>query len=548
MEQPEMAEQPTSAYAYPLLIRQLLTASYARYSSAEVVYRDSRFTYAQLFERVCRLAGGLRGLGVEVGDTVAIMDWDSHRYLECYFAIPMMGAVLMTANVRLSAEQIAYTLNASGAKVLIVNAEFESLFESVRDRLTNIREVVHVEDNEVLGEHAPKGAIGYEALLARAPASFDFPELDENARATTFFTTGTTGNPKGVYFTHRQIVLHTLSTAAAFCSAARQGRMDRDDVYMPMTPMFHVHAWGIPYIATFLGMKQVYPGKYSPENLLNLIGRERVTFTHCVATILNMLLNHESARAVDFSAMKIIVGGGPLPRGLVETALTRGIDVYGAYGMSETGPFLTLSQIETTDLDGSSREVELRTRTGRPMPLVDLRVVNDRLSDMPPDGDTIGEVVIRAPWLTQGYLNDSQSSAALWQGGYLHTNDLGVMHPDGYVQLKDRSKDIIKTGGEWVSSLALEDLISCHEAVHEVAVIAVAHAVWGERPVALVVLKPGAQADEAALKEHLGQYVQEGQLARMAIPDRILAVPSLDRTSVGKFDKKLLREKYRLAL
>ncbi|HEV2649882.1 MAG TPA: fatty acid--CoA ligase [Rhizomicrobium sp.] len=548
MVQPEMAEQTTSAYAYPLLIRQLLTTSHARFSSAEVVYRDSRFTYGQLYERVCRLAGGLRELGVKLGDTVAVMDWDSHRYLECYFAIPMMGAVMMTANVRLSADQIAYTLNASGARVLIVNEDFMPLYESVRDRLTNIKKVVRVADHEASGEPLPAGAIEYEALLAGAPASFDFPELDENTRATTFFTTGTTGNPKGVYFTHRQIVLHTLSTAVAFSSAAKQGRMHCDDVYMPMTPMFHVHAWGVPYIATFLGMKQVYPGKYSPENLINLIEREGVTFTHCVATILNMLLDHERARSADFSAMKIIVGGGPLPGGLAERALARGIDVYGAYGMSETGPFVTLSQIRTPDLDGSAHEVILRTRTGRPMPLVDLRVVNDALSDVPSDGEALGEVVIRAPWLTQGYLNDSKASATLWQDGYLHTNDLGVMHPDGYLQLKDRSKDIIKSGGEWVSSLTIEDLISRHEAVHEVAVIAVEHPVWGERPAALVVLKPGAQADEAVLKAHLGQYVQDGRLARMAIPDRIVMVPSLERTSVGKFDKKLLREKYRLAL
>jgi fatty-acyl-CoA synthase len=527
------------------MIRQLITTSLARFSDAEIVSCGTRLTYSALYERICRLSGGLEGLGVKAGDTVAVMDWDSHRYLESYFSIPMMGMVLMTVNVRLSPEQIAYTLNDCGASVLIVNTVFLPLLESIRGSLTGIGKIVLIEDAQAPGARRAD-AIDYEALLAQAAPSYVFPDFDENTRATTFYTTGTTGNPKGVYFSHRQIVLHTLSTAVTFASPCTQGRLHRDDVYMPMTPMFHVHAWGVPYIATFLGIKQVYPGKYSPENLISLIEREKVTFTHCVATLLNMMLDHEKADTADFSALKIIVGGGTLPRGLAERARARGIDVYAGYGMSETGPFVTLAQIRTTDLDGSPHEIELRTRTGMPMPFVDLRVVDDQFNELPADGNAIGEVVIRAPWLTQGYLNEKQASETLWKDGFLHTSDLGVMHPDGYLQLKDRSKDIIKTGGEWVSSLTLEDLISRHPAVNDVAVIAVPHQVWGERPVALVVFKPGAHADDASLLEHLTHFVQAGQIAKMALPDRFVVVPSLERTSLGKLNKKMLREMYKL--
>jgi fatty-acyl-CoA synthase len=543
---PNTIEPVASAYAYPLMIRQLITTSLARYSDAEIVSGSKRLTYSQLYERICRLAGGLEGLGVKAGDTIAVMEWDSHRYLESYFSIPMMGAVLMTVNVRLSPEQIAYTLNDSGASVLIVNVVFLPLLESIRGRLTGIGKIILVDDTQSGAAVQLADTVDYESLLAQAAPSYKFPDFDEHTRATTFYTTGTTGNPKGVYFSHRQIVLHTLSTGITFCSAATQGRMHRDDVYMPMTPMFHVHAWGVPYIATFLGMKQVYPGKYTSENLIRLIEQEKVTFTHCVATLLNMVLDDEKAATVDFSALKVIVGGGTLPRGLAERARARGIDVYAGYGMSETGPFLTLAQIRTEDLDGSQHEIELRTRTGVPIPFVDLRVVDGEFNELPADGNSIGEVVLRAPWLTQGYLNERQASETLWRDGYLHTGDLGVMHADGYLQLRDRSKDIIKTGGEWVSSLTLEDLISRHPVVHDVAVIGVPHQVWGERPVALVMFKVGEHADDASLRDHLSQFIQSGQIAKMAVPDRFVVVQSLERTSVGKFNKKLLREMYRL--
>lgn len=539
-----LIEHTPSAYAYPLLIKQLLHTPLAVNPDQEIVYRElKRYTYRDLRGRIGRLAQVLAGLGVAGGETVAVMDWDSHRYLESYFAIPMMGAVLMTVNVRLSPEQIAYTLNHCGAKAILVNSEFLPVLESIKSQLTAAQVFVLISDEPQ--RSLPPGFAGeYEALLEAASPDFHFPDFDENTRATTFYTTGTTGAPKGVYFSHRQLVLHTLATMGALTGAAEQGRVHRDDVYMPITPMFHVHAWGMPFIATLMGLKQVYPGRYVPDQLLQLIRQEKVTFSHCVPTILHMLLTSPAAAAADLSAWKVIIGGSALPQGLAQAALDRGIDVFTGYGMSETCPILTLAQLKTPLRGDAARELGLRTKTGLPVPLVDLRIVDPEMRDMARDGQSPGEIVVRAPWLTQGYFQNPAASEDLWAGGYLHTNDIGVIDTHGYVQVTDRIKDVIKTGGEWVSSLEVESLISRHDAVSEAAVIGVKDAKWGERPLALVVLKPGAVADQRSIQEHLSRFAEAGTISKYAVPSTVLFVDSIDKTSVGKLNKKLLREKY----
>lgn len=539
-----MISSTFSAYSYPLIVKQLLHTPLAVCPEQEIVYRDrSRYDYRTLRSRIGGLASTLRSVGIEPGDTVAVMDWDSHRYLESYFAIPMMGAVLMTVNVRLSPEQIAYTLIHSGARALLVNADFLPVLAQIRSQLKAVDQFVLLDDTG--SATVPDGFAGeYENLLASAPTDFSFPDFDENTRATTFYTTGTTGSPKGVSFSHRQLVLHTLAATAALASAPQQGRIHRDDVYMPMTPMFHVHAWGLPYVATMLGLKQVYPGRYAPETLLELIEREKVTFSHGVPTLLHMLLASPASAGVDLSGWKVVVGGSALPHGLAQAASDRGIDVFAGYGMSETGPMLTLSQVKTAALGDPARELDLRTRTGLPIPLVDLRIVDDEMRDVPHDGKSSGEIVVRAPWLTQEYLGNPSASEALWAGGYLHTNDVGVIDRDGYLQVTDRLKDVIKTGGEWVSSLELEDLISRHPAVSEVAVICVKDAKWGERPLALVVLKPGLAADRETMREHLQQYAAQGVISKYAVPEQVIFVDAIDKTSVGKIDKKRLRQRY----
>ena len=455
----------------------------------------------------------------------------------------MMGAVLMTVNVRLAPEQLAYTLNHSGANVLLVNADFLPVLDQIKGQLESVDRFILIDDTDSVPT-PPGFSDAYEAMLAAGSPDFVFEDFDENTRATTFYTTGTTGLPKGVYFSHRQLVLLALSMAVALGSAGSQGRVHRDDVYMPITPMFHVHAWSIPFVATLLGLKQVYPGRYAPDLLLELIGREKVTLSHGVPTIVNMILTHPDAENTDLNGWKVIVGGSALPQSLAEAALKRGIDIFAGYGMSETGPIMSVSQVKTPILANPGRALELRTRAGLPLPLVELRIVDPDMRDVARDGKTTGEIVVRAPWTTQGYFKNPEASEALRAGGYLHTNDIGVIDGDGYLQITDRLKDVIKTGGEWVSSIELEDLILRHPAVGEAAVIGVKDDKWGERPLAIVVLKPGEEVDVETIRGHVAQFVGAGTISKFAVPERILFVTELEKTSVGKLNKKALRKRY----
>src|SRR5262245_2931343 len=458
----DVIERTPSAYGYPLLVKHLLHTALATAPTQEIVYRDlKRYDYRTLRERIGQLAGALSRLGVGSGQTVAVMDWDSHRYLECYFAVPMMGAVLQTVNVRLSAEQILYTLNHAGPTALLIHADFLPVLEEIKDRIESVKTYVLLTDTTARPNTSVAIAAEYEELLASSSGEYKFDDFDENTRATTFYTTGTTGLPKGVYFSHRQLVLHTLAGMAALGSAAEGQRFHRADVYMPITPMFHVHAWGIPYIATVMGVKQVYPGRYAPDLLLRLIETEKVTFSHCVPTILHMLLNCPESRGVDLSGFKMVIGGSALSRGLAQAALARGIDIFAGYGMSETCPILTLAQLTPEMLaHEADTQVEIRTKAGRPIPLVDVRIVDEEMRDLPRDGKAAGEVVVRAPWLTQGYLGDGRNSEQLWRGGYLHTNDIASIDVDGSVAITDRLKDVLKSGREWVSSLEIDAMHS----------------------------------------------------------------------------------------
>ncbi|GAB7024893.1 fatty acid--CoA ligase [Geotalea toluenoxydans] len=534
-----------SAHSYQLLIRNMLYTPMVNNPDQEIVYRHHyRGTYRDLRERVCRLASVLTSLGVKPGDTVAVMDWDSHRYLEMFFAVPMIGAVLHTINVRLSPEQILYTIDHAEDDVLFVNSEFLPILEQIRGRIDLVRTYVLIAD-EPCDAHTVKFAGEYEQLLAQAAPHFDFPDLDENTRATTFYTTGTTGLPKGVYFSHRQLVMHTMGLLAMLGSVVGHGGFRRDDVYMPMTPMFHVHAWGIPYVATMLGVKQVYPGRYSPDLLLELKEKEQVTFSHCVPTIMHMLLKHPHADQMDLSGWKLIIGGAAMSRTLCLDALSRGIDVFTGYGMSETCPILTISQLTPEMLDLSPDEqAAIRCRTGLSLPLVELKVADGNMQEQPWDGKSSGEIVVRAPWLSQGYLKDHKASERLWDGGYLHTGDVAVRDEKGYVRITDRTKDVIKVAGEWISSLELEDIVAHHHAVAEVAVIGQPDEKWGERPLVLVVAKPGEQANEKEIAHHLRQYADKGVVSKHVVLARVRLVEAIDKTSVGKINKVALREKY----
>jgi fatty-acyl-CoA synthase len=537
-----------SAYQYPLIFKQLWHTPFVQAPDQEVVYRDlKRFTYLQIKERIGRLASALSKAGVVPGDTVGVLDWDSHRFLEAFFAIPMMGAVLQTVNVRLSPEQIAYTIHHAGASTLLVNDEFVGLLEGLKSQLPRVKRLIVMSDRPVPLTGSLSFVGEYEGLLAVAAPDYDFPDFDENTQATTFYTTGTTGLPKGVYYSHRQLVLHSICGLALFGMAGQQGRFSRDDVYMPITPMFHVHAWGFPWSATLAGVKQVYPGRYEPAMLVKLIKSEGVTFTHGVPTILQMLLDAAATANVDLSNVKMVIGGSALPKALAKRALAAGIDIFAGYGMSETGPLAAVSHVRSRDLTGDpDGEVEFRARAGIAGPLVDLRIVDDGMNNVPHDGKSAGEIVMRAPWLTQGYFNNPEGSEQLWAGGYLHTSDIAVVDRNGSVHITDRIKDVIKTGGEWVSSLQIEDLISQCAGVGEVAVIGVKDEKWGERPLALVVKRAsGATAiSDTVIKNHLKVFADKGIISKYGIPEKILFIDIIPKTSVGKINKRELRERY----
>lgn len=532
-----------STFSDQLLIKSLFQAPIQDHPDQEIVQAESRrFTYAQFRERVARLAAMLAGQGVGPGDTVAVMDYDSHRYLECYFAIPMMGAVLHTINIRLSPERMEHTIAHAEDTVILVNADFLPLLEQIRDSLRTVRRIILLTDEPQIPQTSLRLDGEYEALLTGSAPLPDFPDFDENTRATTFYTTGTTGLPKGVFFSHRQIVLHTLAGVAALASNPVQGRFHREDVYMPITPMFHVHAWGIPYMATLLGVKQVYPGKYVPETLARLIHKEKVTFSHCVPTILHMLLTDPKCAGYDLSGWKVVVGGAALPGALCDMALDRGIDVFVGYGMSETCPILTLSHLSGAEL-ASDRETQtsLRTRTGKAMPMVRLRLIDETGQTVPNDDRTPGALQVRAPWLTRSYLKDPEDKAGLWSGGWMNTGDVACRDSAGSLRITDRTKDVIKTGGEWISSLELEDIILRHPAAADAAVIARPDPRWGETPLALVVPRPDAVEPEREIVRHVKGFVTRGVLPKEAVLVRVRLVEAIPRTSVGKTDKLTLR-------
>ena len=531
------------AYSYPLLIKRLLMSGSRYEKTREIVYRDRlRFSYLQLNERIARLANVLSQAGVKAGDTVAVMDWDSHRYLECMFAIPMIGAVVHTINVRLSPEQILYTMNHAEDRFVLVNSDFVGLYQAIAGQLTTVEKTMLLTDAEDKTAELPELIGEYEQLLAAASPHYDFPDFDENSVATTFYTTGTTGNPKGVYFTHRQLVLHTLAEASVTGSIDSVRLLGSNDVYMPITPMFHVHAWGIPYAATMLGLKQVYPGRYDPELLVELWRKEKVTFSHCVPTILQMLINCKASQGLDFGGWKIIIGGSALNRALYESAKARGIQLTAAYGMSETCPLISCAHLNDELQAGSEDErISYRIKAGVPVPLVEAAIVDCDGNFLPADGETQGELVLRAPWLSMGYFREPEKSLELWKGGWLHTGDVATLDSMGFIDIRDRIKDVIKTGGEWISSLDLEDLISRHPAVREVAVVGVADPQWGERPFALLVVHPNQSLDARELKDHLKPFVEQGHINKWAIPSQIALVTEIPKTSVGKLDKKRIR-------
>ncbi|MBT3783789.1 fatty acid--CoA ligase [bacterium] len=531
-----------SSIKQQLQIKNLLDPALRYEPDREIYYRDSHnYTYREFVPRVHRLMAVLEGLGIGKGDTVAVLDWDSHRYLEAFFAVPMAGAILHTVNIRLSPDQILYTMNHAKDRLVLVHEDFLPLLEKLQDHLETVEAFVIIRDGEASTQGDLKNTAGeYESLLSETTELSDIKDIEEDTVATRFYTTGTTGNPKGVSFSHRQLVLHTMAlshTLAGFGAPS----FNSTDVYMPLTPMFHVHAWGIPYLATSWCNKQIYPGRYEPDLILDLIEKHKVTFSHCVPTILQMVLAHPNSKNVDLSDWKIIIGGSALSPTLAIAAAERGIDIFTGYGMSETCPVLSVSYLrEETRALTQTEQISYRVRAGIPVIMVEPRIGT-------PDGNSEvssgeGEIQVRAPWLTEGYYCDDEKSEELWKGDWLHTGDVGMVDSEGYLRITDRIKDVIKSGGEWISSIELESLIMEIKGVEIAAVVGVPDEQWGERPCAWIQTHLDS-IDLDAIQDHLKQYVEKGKLPSWAIPNLVAVVEEIPRTSVGKIDKKEIRKR-----
>ena len=496
------------------------------------------YTYRKFYERVNSLARALVDLGVRKGDRIGFIDWDTNRFMEAYYAVPMSGATLHTVNIRYTPELIFYTMQHAEDKVVFVRDEFLPILERAAEAFDFVEKWVIYSESGTFKTILPN-AYNYDDLV-NGKHNAQLPPADENNVATTFYTSGTTGLPKGVSFTQRQLILHTLGAAASLSN--QPVNLGSTDVMMPLVPMFHVHSWGVPYIALLKGMKYVLPGKYDVLEILKTIKSQGVTVSLMVPTILYMLVSHPEARNyLEGAKLRVVIGGSALPRGLAEKARQLGIQTTTGYGMSETCPILTISTF-TSEVQKlpEAEQFDYRLKAGVPIGMVNLKVIDKAGKSVPRDGKTIGEIVAKAPWLTNGYVKDEENTKKLWKDGWMHTGDLGTLDQRGYLSVVDREKDAVKSGGEFIPTLIIEDAISTCKGVREVAVIGKAHPKWGERPVAYVSSEP--ELKESDINKHLEMLVESGKIAKFWIPDEYIFVKEFAKTSTGKVDKKVLRE------
>lgn len=518
----------------PLLVSMLFEHGRRIHSDSRIICVEKSgrraASFGEVAERVSRLSAALRRLGVEPGDRVATVCWNTQQHAEAYFAVPNMGAVLHTGNIRFSPEQLLFTLNHAGDKVVLVDDCFVPLLAAIRDRLTTVEAIVVIGDGDAsaLGD-----VLRYEELLAAEEPAYDWPDLDERSAAYICYTTGTTGDPKGVAYSHRSTVLHSLVVNSG--SSVNFGPNDK---VLAIVPLFHANGWGLLQSAWVIGSDFILPGaSLHPESLCKLIEEERPTVGAAVPAILSGMLAFAEAHGADLSSLStVLCGGAAVPRALMERFEQRfGTRVIQAWGMTETSPAAAVA-LTPRDVDGEAAYA-YRTRSGRILPCVETRIVDESGAELPWDGTAVGEIEVRGPWVTGSYIGVDAPDR--FHDGWLRTGDIGSIDSKGYIQISDRAKDVIKSGGEWISSVELEGHLMSHPKVLEAAVVGIPDPKWDERPLACVVVRPG----ETATHEELAEFLA-ARVPKWWVPDRFETIAEVPKTSVGKFDKKALRARF----
>jgi len=484
----------------------------------------------------------LSTLGVKKGDRIGTLAWNHHRHFELYLAVPCYGAVLNTLNLRLFEDQLAYVINHAEDKIIFVDDDLLPLLERIKDKLEVVEKIVVMSDEADPPATGLGEVLSYEQLMSEADEDYEFPDdIDEWSPAAMCYTTATTGDPKGVTYTHRSIYLHSINMGLT----DTLGLSERD-VIMPLVPMFHVNAWNLPFASAWFGAKQVFPReKLDGASTCELIDREKVTLTGGVPTLLQSILQHlETGVECDLSSLrKVVCGGSALPRSLLKAFRSKfGVSITQGYGMTETSPVVTLSNLKSHMEDWPEEQIlDTLAKQGTLVPGLEMKLVNEQGEKLPHDGQQVGEILVRGPWIASEYYKEPEKTAETMNDGWLKTGDIARIDPEGYVQIVDRSKDLIKSGGEWISSVDLENTIMGHPDVLEAAVVAIPDEKWQERPMAAVVVRK--EADGKVAEKDILDFLKD-KIAKWWIPDRVVFLDSLPKTSVGKFDKKVIRQDY----